>query len=233
MFVAKTDAQNLLKGFIDTLGGKLKETNEFLASLADEDDWSFVIKSHALIEATVTNLITSALGDDRIYLTIERLPLSESQAGKIIFAKQLGVLEKPQIRFIKWYSELRNQLVHKVDNIEFNFLQYWASLDANQKKSWKDTIDWARESTEPSQDFCDLIEKQPKTALWLSILTLIGICEVNASQAILLRKINNTSEETTKKHIKRQEELIVLQSQLIKEQAALLEQGISGNGSSR
>jgi hypothetical protein len=224
MYLKKTDAQDLLRTFSDKVGSKLQETNEFLAHLAEEDDWSFVIKSHALIEATVTRLITSTLGDKRISPPLERLPLSDNQMGKIAIAKQLGVLDGPQRKFIKWYSELRNSLVHKVENIEFSFSEHWAGLDQNQKKAWKKTIDWSRKTNEPNKDFCKLIENQIKTALWLSILTLIGICETNASQAEMMKKIDTTADGNTKEYLDRQEELIGIQSKLIEEQASLIDE---------
>src|SRR5690242_8323284 len=78
--------------------------------LIDEDDWSFVIKVHALIEAAVTHLLVIASGKNELENIYTFLELSDSRTGKLAFVRELGLLENKYRRFIKTLSELRNKL---------------------------------------------------------------------------------------------------------------------------
>lgn len=215
MYIHKDQANKLLDEVFRNNHEKLNEANDFLANLAKEDDWSFVIKSHALIEASVTNLITSVLGNEQIYNLIERLPLSDTRIGKIVFGKNLGILDDNQRRFIKWYSELRNHLVHKVENIDFSFEEHWKTLDKNQRNACLEAIDTAGTKKTPNTDFRNLIEKQTKIALWITIISLISFNEAYASQPNLQKNIDKTAASTTQAHIKDQDKLIKAQNDLI------------------
>lgn len=93
---------------------QIEECADALTKFYAEDDWSFVIKSHALIERAVTGMLIETTGDDRLKRTFERLPLSYEEMGKLSVAKEFDVLTKPQRRFIRTLSQLRNNLVHKV-----------------------------------------------------------------------------------------------------------------------
>jgi hypothetical protein len=101
----------------------------FLVSLWKEDDWSFVVKIHSLVEAAVTQRITAAVGDARLSPVFERLQLSHEKTGKLGFAKALGLLQPAELRYIHALAELRNRLVHYIDQVRFSFADYFASLD--------------------------------------------------------------------------------------------------------
>ena len=141
MYIKKSDSKKLIKDFEKSVCNEISSTTTFLCQLLKEDDWSFIIKSHALIEATVTELITISLGNPSLKSIVERLPLSEIQTGKIAFAKQMELLSSPQITFIRFFSTLRNDLVHKVENIEFSLKDHWQGLDKNQKKSFRNKVE--------------------------------------------------------------------------------------------
>jgi hypothetical protein len=66
----------------------------FCERLREEgDDWSFVIKLHALFEAALTQMLTSQLGFPELNPVIAHIDMGHRRTGKIEFAKVLGLLE--------------------------------------------------------------------------------------------------------------------------------------------
>lgn len=63
-----------------------------MEKLLDEDDWSFIIKLHALMEAAIAYLLTQHFDDDRLSGVFEYLELSDAGKGKIAFVKELELL---------------------------------------------------------------------------------------------------------------------------------------------
>jgi hypothetical protein len=81
----------------------------FCVNLLQEDDWSFVIKMHSLLETAVSQLLTNALGRNELADIFAALEMSNTKTGKIAFASALGLLPKQHLDFIRSLSELRNQ----------------------------------------------------------------------------------------------------------------------------
>jgi hypothetical protein len=111
----------------------------FLLHLYQEDDWSFVIKAHALIEAAVSQLLTQHVGDTRLSEVFERLELSNTQTGRLAFVKALNLLSDNERRFVRGFSELRNRLVHNVHNVRFRFADDLVVMGTNQRTAF---LDW-------------------------------------------------------------------------------------------
>jgi hypothetical protein len=142
----------------------------FFLELGRGDDWSFVIKMHALIEAMVSHLLTHAIGDTRISEFFERLELSNPRTGKIALAEMLELLESPERRFIRLISELRNRLVHNVRNVNFNLQAYYEGLDKNQRRNFLDGAGWWY-SRGPDK-LADSLSNNPQSILWFALLSL-------------------------------------------------------------
>lgn len=60
--------------------------------LIKEDDWSFIIKLHALVEAAVSHLLATICGEE-LLTVFTRLQLSSETVGKLAFAKALHTLD--------------------------------------------------------------------------------------------------------------------------------------------
>lgn len=96
----------------------------FFESLLDSDDWSLVIKLHALVETALNNLITVSIGDNRLLEIVMRLDTSDKQRGKMAFIKALDLLPVEARAFVHKLSELRNDLVHNISSFDFS-LEKW------------------------------------------------------------------------------------------------------------
>jgi hypothetical protein len=114
------------------LENRLSVPEGFIVGLLDESDWGFVIKLHALLEATITELLTVALRTPELARCISHLPLSDTRIGKVEFTAPFEILEKDHRRFIRSLSELRNALVHDVTNVNFDLRAHVALLDNAQ-----------------------------------------------------------------------------------------------------
>jgi hypothetical protein len=116
----------------------------FLRSLYDhEDDWSFVIKSHAFLEAALTHLLADHLGKEDLLPVFAYLETSNVRTGKLAFVKAFDLLDKGARRFIHTLSELRNDLVHEVGNVNFSFTQYVANLSDKERNEFIGAFDYA------------------------------------------------------------------------------------------
>jgi hypothetical protein len=116
----------------------------FLRGLYDhEDDWSFVIKSHAFLEAALTHLLADHLGKEDLLPVFAYLETSNVRTGKLAFVKAFDLLDKGARRFIHTLSELRNDLVHEVSNVNFDFATYVSNLSDKERKEFIGAFDYA------------------------------------------------------------------------------------------
>lgn len=122
------------KGILE-LESKVGVPPNFFRNLHEADDWSFVIKLHALFEAACTHLLLFHFKEPELTDVFSRLELSNKTTGKIAFLGKVGLLNKDNRRFISTLSELRNSLVHDVRNAEFSLSSTVASLDAAEIKN--------------------------------------------------------------------------------------------------
>lgn len=176
---------------VSSLEMKLQIKNGFFDSLFKEDDWSFIIKAHAIIEAAVSSLITQYLGKEELVEIFSRIELSNKSYGKIIFLKYLKLLEKEERRFISSLSEIRNKLVHNIKEIDFSLIAYVKTLQKDQKESFINSFGYCYliEDKNGSRkvEKRDQIIKDPKRAIWLSLKYILAILSMHID-SIIYRK---------------------------------------------
>lgn len=158
---------------IPLLESKLGIELGFFEKLGEETDWAFVIKLHALVEAAVSHLLVRSLGNDALLGTVSHLELSNKKAGKVAFIKDLGLLDEAERRFISSLSELRNQLVHNISNVNFRFHEHVQKMDKQQFKAFLTNFNLI--STEVTDDIRKFFYTDPQQATWYSGMVLLGI----------------------------------------------------------
>lgn len=196
MYIHKTQAQTLSKELTCTMSDELKEKSDFMIALANDDAWSLIIKSHALIESLVTELVLAKIGKDNLRGVIERLPLSDEQIGKLRIAKDYGVLSSAERKFIKKLSSLRNNLVHKVENIDFDLDEYVSTFDKGQKKSWQAAFTWFEEGEEVKDSWADAALYNPRKTVWLAIFMFVTHTAVKIAEIKGISELKLASEKT-------------------------------------
>jgi len=197
MYLDRKEAEKLLTEFNSSTIDELREKSGFLLDLLKEDDWTFVIKGHAMIEAAVTQLLIEHLGDIRLKSFIQRLPLSGMQTGKVEVAKQLCLLNENHRKFIRWLSKLRNSLVHRIENLDFTFQNHLAVLDKKQRLNWRDSIVGFAEDDNTRKQLTKITMEHPKIVIFMGLYSVISDCTISSQQSRGLRKIDKAARKTT------------------------------------
>ena len=183
-------AREIALGIKTELRTSLSASLDFLNRLDNDDDWSFVIKAQAIVEAAVTEAVVTKLGETAIRGTVERLPLADEQIGKLALAKELDLMTKEQRRFVRKMAELRNRLAHRVQDIDFEFSTYFQTLSASQKRDWRESIAWFAAGKESYNGWLESAEKNPRLTLYLAVFMLLAMLHVARVQADTPRKID-------------------------------------------
>lgn len=164
--------------------GQLGLPTGFFQDLLQQDDWSFVIKLHALFEAALSQVIVHRLGCKELDGPISRLEMSDKQKGKIAFATSLEIIGSEDRRYLILLSQLRNKCVHDVRQAaNFNLGSACAEMDKTQKNNFVEVLCGHGYDEKQTQDGCtiptrELILNNPKAFLWevgmrvLAILTM-------------------------------------------------------------
>lgn len=120
---------------IALLEEELRLPSGFFVHLENEDDWSYIVKLHTLLDAAITHLVKTALNDSRLDDIIYALPLGNSRTGKLVFARALELLPEMDIGFMGFLTILRNRLVHRIDEVDFSIDKYFASLSDDELRN--------------------------------------------------------------------------------------------------
>ncbi|MFN7917391.1 MAG: hypothetical protein U0Q55_18745 [Vicinamibacterales bacterium] len=162
------DAQTITKG-LKRLSHILKLREDFLADLLlDKDDWSFVVKSHALLEAAVCALLVVHL---RKHELDEVLSEQVEMSARIEMTKALGLTTDADRKAMRALSNLRNRLVHNAKDTNFRFVEHFKNKDVRRNFSdtfghaWPDPVP----GTDPSTSRSDYVIANPKLAIFQSV----------------------------------------------------------------
>jgi hypothetical protein len=174
---------NEIDNEIAKIEAELGLPDNYFAALLDEDDWSFIIKCHALIESACSFLLTSYFNDQNYNDIFSRLEMSDAKTGKLAFLKAAGLVVSEEAAFIANLSELRNKLVHNIKGVAFKFADYISGLDKNQKKSFAKTFGYAH--LETSADGRSLVLKDlsivlstPRKAIWNGVKLILVVIRI-------------------------------------------------------
>jgi len=197
MYLTKEQVAEILNDTKNSIAEGLRDKMGFMLSILKADDWSMIIKAHALIETIITELIIAQTEEEKLKSLIERLPLSDEQIGKLKITKDYNLLTSEQRTFVKRFSELRNMIVHKFENINFNLEEHINSLDKNQKKSWLKTITWYTDK-DTKEKWEKISIEHPSIGLWFSTMMFISLTTIKIKELENSTEIDKLAYETTK-----------------------------------
>lgn len=196
MYVYMSDVERLAREMGQGVDESLERVTEQLMPFIDDTDWAMVIKLHAAIEAMITQVILAHTNQEGLRSVIERLPLSDNQTGKGRIATALGLITSSQFAFLRKFSELRNSLVHRVENLDVDLKAHFAGFDREQKKSWKTAIAWTAKGGTQQTSLAESLEESPKTTLFMSALILVSRLAVDEQMFLAQRQVASMSEQT-------------------------------------
>lgn len=138
-----------------------------IGSLHKDNDWTFVIKLHAILEAALNHLILSRLGAPTAEI-VEHLETNNARTGKIAFINAYELLPKNCVRFIRSLSEVRNRAVHDFKNFDLDLKKYLAAQNPDQQRNWKlgltSYLD-AYDNSKKPQELLDLAMENPRICM--------------------------------------------------------------------
>lgn len=165
----------------------------FIRLLQKEDDWSFIIKLHALIEAALAHLL-AIHSNEKLLNVFVRMGMR----SKVAFAKALGVLDKDERIFISKLSGIRNSFAHDVHQAGATMAAYVAALDPEQLKSLKVAIGPGIDPVtivEPPVPELDFVRDNPKLCIWLRALFVISFIYQRKDIVLLKRKVADENQK--------------------------------------
>lgn len=154
----------------------------FLYGLLNEDDWSLVIKAHALIEAALTHVTVAALRQEEMREVIGHLSVGDSRIGKITVAARLGLIDSPREKFFRTLGALRNKFVHDVRNVGLRVEVYAKGLpESAQADLWRSIAKGyssAPQIEEPAGTFTPAevyASQHPKFMIWMAVMNSLAM----------------------------------------------------------
>lgn len=161
----------------------------FYDRLRKDDDWSFVIKLHALFESATTYVLARALARPELEEPLSYIEMSNKRSGKVALGKALALFDEEERRFLYQLSELRNHLVHRIDNVSFSFEQHVQSMDAQQRKKFHEAFGYSLKDPIQTPEFTvprnQFVLENPKISIWLSGMELLSMLYLHKETALL------------------------------------------------
>ena len=118
-------------------------------------------------------MLTGQLGFPELNPIIAHIDMGHQKTGKIEFAKVLGLLESDQRGFIRYLSTLRNDLVHNVSRVSFDFYTYATSLNRDQKNNFIAAVQWSYTDEGPAPE--EYKFKTMRDRFWIAGLYTLGL----------------------------------------------------------
>ncbi len=180
--------QRLINDNVKGLEQELGIAPGFLEAVMKEaDDWSFVIKVHALAEAAITHLLTNALNREELRDIIAAITMGDSRRGKLAFVAKLKLLEPDIIQFFQTLGSIRNWFAHDVKSVALRIEDYVNNRPVNERDSvWRrlccfvfptdDTFLLYDEK--PAIPVITFAKENPRRAIWFSAMNAIAIIYV-------------------------------------------------------
>ncbi|WP_011299444.1 hypothetical protein [Cupriavidus necator] len=176
----------------------------FFKKLQEEDDWTHVVKLHALLEAALSHVIVHRLDCDALGPPISRLEMSDKDKGKVAFASALGLIEAADRAFIILLSQLRNKCVHDVRQAEeFSLAKTCAAMDASQKNNFVKAV-WIDEETRASVK--GKLLSSPRIFLHLGALRVLAVLCMRKETETLRRQYDEMVKQGYDELVKQREE---------------------------
>jgi hypothetical protein len=153
---------------------RLELPTGFYDRLLAEDDWSFVIKLNALVEAACTDALTARFHSPQLSKALSTLELGHPKHGKVALLSALNAIVPEQAGVLRLLLELRNMLAHNIGQVSFTFESYIAGMDKNQRNSFVTRAGHGIKPEVAGQSRHDFTLKNPKLALWLTMSEVLA-----------------------------------------------------------
>ncbi|MEY2538156.1 MAG: hypothetical protein QOG67_1896 [Verrucomicrobiota bacterium] len=132
--------RDLYDTFNNWLTDSVGISKTLLQSLKTDDDWTFVIKMHGILEAGLNHLLMVRLDDSRLSEVVSKMETNNSRTGKMAFVKAYDLLPDDSCSFVQVLSKIRNDAVHDIKNFDLNLVEYFKTFSSKKLKDWKTAL---------------------------------------------------------------------------------------------
>jgi hypothetical protein len=163
---------------VNSFEEKLGLEKGFSFALISENDWSFIIKLSALVEAACTHSLVVKFGYPEIEESLAYLEQSNNRAGRIALLRKIDAIYDNQAKTLEQLSILRNKVAHDVKSVNFRFKNYLEKCDEAQRRKFIQNFGNSVAKQEVffgetySRD--EFVLAHPKLAVWASISEVVA-----------------------------------------------------------
>jgi hypothetical protein len=108
-----------------------------LDTLNNDDDWTFVLKMHAYVEAALNHLIVTRLNNPKMGDVVAKMRTANSESGKLALIKAYDLLPDKMCLFVEILCSIRNKAVHNISGQDLDLARYAQSIKPEQRKAWR------------------------------------------------------------------------------------------------
>jgi len=166
--------------------------DRFVLDLVGENDWAFVIKSHALLEAAVTQTLTAELPDQRVHQLVASLNLA-GRHSKLAYVRALNLLENKHILFLERLSQIRNTVVHDIAQVRFSFSEYLDRLTVDELAALLTNLLFI--GPKDRAQAVEQLRRNAKVILWAHVVAVLAVCLTRRLDAEARRAIDRNQRD--------------------------------------
>lgn len=147
-------------------------------TLIAEEPWPFVIKLHAVIEASVSHLLNTELAHPGLRSFVEPMGMG-GQFGKLALMRKMELLPEKSISFISRLGGMRNDCVHGVKNIAFRFETYIENMNEESRQNLVSLVRavWLANTSDPDQAAKELdpvVDRDFKVGMFMAGMAVLA-----------------------------------------------------------
>ncbi|MDC7228381.1 MAG: hypothetical protein PQJ61_16580 [Spirochaetales bacterium] len=148
---------------LNELREKSFEYNHFLATIAKEDDWTFIIKAHAFIETIISELLINYVNKKGFNNHFTKMGFYK----KVDLLSDLDLCTKEQKKFLHYLGKIRNKIVHNIDGLNFKFKRYINELSKEELSEFKNVMKIFEEDYDEQ-----MLIDDTKYVIWLILISI-------------------------------------------------------------
>ncbi len=172
--------------------GSIEKLEQFLGipigfcdELLYENDWSFVIKLHALLESALNELLVSELDNPKLKKFVTKLAI-QGRSGKISLAEELNILSKEEKEFIIALTSMRNQFAHVVRCVGTTIPIYLKSLDPAERKKINSCLGLEKFKNISDSSLSQAISENPRVPIIVNAVNVLTSIFIKIEHGIKL-----------------------------------------------
>jgi hypothetical protein len=141
-----------------------------LVRLADESDWSFVVRCAVMIVASLSTMLRRV--EPKLEAVIRELPMRHSKYGMVAVAKSLDLISEQQKCFIDHVMEMRNDCAHDVAALSYSLAGHLDALDRSKQARFFESLEFGLPAGELEPNRV-AFRRNPKLGTLSAVLRLI------------------------------------------------------------